>query len=564
MSSTVEQIKAKLGIVELVSSYIKLEKAGVNWKARCPFHNEKTPSFFVSPARQSYHCFGCNRGGDIISFVEEIEGLDFLATLKLLAERAGVTLEPLKNQKETSEKESLHRVLEAARDFYVAELQSARPVRDYLKSRGLTEETIKNFSLGFAPDGWQNLCQFLSDRRFSEEVIIKAGLAVRSSKSSGIYDRFRSRIMFPINDATGRVVGFSGRIFGPESEQTGGKYVNSPETLLYNKSKILYGYDRAKLAIRRADKCLIVEGQMDLLLSHQAGFQNTVAVSGTALTAEHLNLIRRLTDNLVMAFDGDAAGVSATSRSIALALEQNLNVRLVSLPANEDPASLILKDKNLWTKAVDEAKLVIDFWLDYLSEQKLEKLELIHQIEKIIYPYLSLLTNNHDRDHYVTKISFLTQLPENGIREKLRLLLSRAGFVLSQNKVKTDEVKITRQVKILDKLFGLWWRGEELEDRLREVLGEQFLEQKKLLEEKKSELTLAAELAYADMARDKLDKEIGDLLNNLQLDLCDAEVDKLRFKLSQAEINKDEVSATQVLSELNILYKKISDLKNKK
>lgn len=572
MSSTVEQVKSKLDIVEVVRGYLKLEKAGQNWKARCPFHNEKTASFFVSPARQSYHCFGCNRGGDLINFVEEIEGLDFISSLKMLADRAGVQLESLRpqtqNSSETNERELLSRVLESARDYYAGELQANHVALDYLRLRGLTPETITSFQLGLAPDGWQNLCQFLQNKRFSESVMIKSGLALRSEKNNSIYDRFRSRIMFPISDQNGRVAGFSGRIFGPETEKSGGKYVNSPETPLYSKSRILYGYDKAKVAIRRENQCVVVEGQMDLLLSHQAGFGNTVAVSGTALTAEQLALIKRLTDNLVMAFDGDEAGVSAASRSINLALSAGFNVRLVAMPEKKDPAELILEDKKLWQELLENAKLVIDFLLDNLASKKLEKLALIHEIEKIVYPYLAALKNTHDVDHYIGKVAMLTQLPENSIREKLRAV--RANLVASSEiserseKTRTTEeiAKSSRKDKILASLFGLYWLGEEeekLAGKLKSVLGDKFAETEEKLLARKAELILTAELSYEDMAAEKLAQELEELFTNLSLEVYQAEVEALRFRLSREPDNEQDI-----LENLQKVYKKISDLKNKK
>ena len=542
----------------MISGYLKLEKAGTNWKARCPFHNEKTPSFFVSPTRQSYHCFGCNKGGDIISFVEEIEGLDFIGSLKMLAERAGVQLEPLQNRTENTERELLTRVLESARDYYSSELKANHSAQDYLRQRGLTDETVNNFQLGFAPDGWQNLCQFLQNKRFTDEIIIKAGLALRSEKNNNIYDRFRSRIMFPICDQSGKVAGFSGRIFGEETEKTGGKYVNSPETPVYSKSRILYGYDKAKVAIRRANQCIIVEGQMDLLLSHQAGFTNTVAVSGTALTTEQIALIKRLTDNLVMAFDGDEAGLNAASRSINLALNAGCNLRLVAIAAGKDPAELILENKALWTETLEKAKLVIDFLLDNLTGKKLEKLALIHEIEKIVYPYLVVLKNSHDREHYLGKITFLTQLPENSIREKLRAIRPADGGI---EKVAEIE-KPSRREKIIASLFGLQWLEKEekkIAERLKVVLGEKFTEEEQKLLARKSELTLMAELNYADMSPVKLEQEIEELFANLNLEVNQTEVNHLRFKLSQEPENEQDI-----LEKLQAVYKKISDLKNKK
>lgn len=280
MSSTVEQIKSRLDVVEVIGTYVKLESAGTNLKARCPFHSEKTPSFFVSPSRQSFHCFGCGKGGDIVSFVEEIEGTDFAGALKTLADRAGIKITTF-DRKKATEAELQFNILEKATQFFEARLKEEQEAIDYLKKRGLSGKTAKEFRVGYARDSWNSLHAFLRGEKFSDAQMEKVGLVVRGDK--GYYDRFRGRIMFPIADISGRVIGFSGRLFGGEEENRGAKYVNTPATDLYDKSRVLYGFDKARLEIKREDACILVEGQMDLLMSHQAGAKNTVAVSGQLL-----------------------------------------------------------------------------------------------------------------------------------------------------------------------------------------------------------------------------------------------------------------------------------------
>jgi DNA primase len=250
MSSAVEQIKARLNILDVIGNYVKLEKAGVNYKGRCPFHNEKTPSFFVSPARQSYHCFGCSKGGDLISFVQEIEGLEFLEALEMLATQAGVELKPV-NQGERTLRDRLLTIMEVTTQFYERSLSANPAVLTYLRQRGLTDETIKRFRIGFAPSGWRQLYEMLKTAGYSEEDMEKVGLIIKQSSSgaargSGYYDRFRERIMFPLGNAAGKIVGFSGRIHSASTDEQA-KYINSPQTALYDKSEFLYGYDRAKI-----------------------------------------------------------------------------------------------------------------------------------------------------------------------------------------------------------------------------------------------------------------------------------------------------------------------------
>src|ERR1700733_2299987 len=288
---TVQQIKDRLSIVDVVSQYVKLDRAGSTLRARCPFHSEKTPSFFVSAERGTFHCFGCGEGGDIFTFVEKIEGLDFKGALKVLADKAGVEIVYERGGKEKKdERERLFELMEVTTIFYTSKLSDA--AKKYLTDRGLKEATIKEFRLGFADSGWTDATDYLKKKGFSDKEIVEAGVGKKGDRST--LDKFRNRIMFPIADSAGRVIGFSGRIFGENASPEAPKYLNSPETPLFHKSRILYGFDKAKLSMRKLGCAVLVEGQMDLLASHQAGWANTVAVSGTAFTPEHAQLIPRM------------------------------------------------------------------------------------------------------------------------------------------------------------------------------------------------------------------------------------------------------------------------------
>ena len=340
MADTVQQIKDRLSIVDVVSQYVKLERSGQSSRARCPFHAEKTPSFFVSPERGTYHCFGCDVGGDIFSFVEAVEGLDFKGALKVLAEKAGVPL-VYEKKGERDERDRLFELMEIATIFYTSRL--SEPAKKYLTERGLSDTTVKAFRLGLAGSEWSELTDALKGKKFSDKEILDAGLAKKNERGN-LTDKFRNRIMFPIADSAGRIVGFSGRIFGENASPEAPKYLNSPETPLFHKSRILYAFDRAKQSIRKLNCAVLVEGQVDLLASHQAGWGNTVAVSGTAFTPEHASLIRRMTDNLVIALDADEAGIKAASRASREALRGGLNVKVARLPEGTDPADFILKE----------------------------------------------------------------------------------------------------------------------------------------------------------------------------------------------------------------------------
>ena len=352
MKDNVSKIKDRLDVVDVISGYLKLQKAGMNFKARCPFHNEKTPSFVVSPERQVWHCFGCSAGGDIFTFIQQIEGVEFPEALRVLAAKAGIELESF-NTAAKDDKTRLYEVCESATKFFEKQFHSntGKLALEYLKNRGVADSTIQEFRLGFAPNDWDSLGTFLRDCGYSENEIVEAGLAIKRTDGSGAYDRFRSRIMFPIFDLNGQVVGFTGRILQLENgnwklenaQAEPAKYINTPQTRIYDKSRILYGLNKAKMDIKQADQCILVEGNMDALMSYQAGVKNVVASSGTALTPNHLSLLHRYTTNLGFCFDTDQAGAMATKRGIGLALGQNFNIKVVEINVIEcnDPADLI-------------------------------------------------------------------------------------------------------------------------------------------------------------------------------------------------------------------------------
>lgn len=552
MSSTVDKIKERLNIVDVVGSYLKLERAGVNWKTRCPFHQEKTPSFFVSPARESYHCFGCNQGGDIFSFVQEIEGLDFLGSLRLLAERAGVEIEAT-GIRPDDKYQRLYRLLEAATEFYRQQLAGQAQVLAYLTGRGLTETTIKDFSLGYAPVGWRQLTENLLQAGYSEIEIETAGLAVPSktgggAKGSRYYDRFRGRVMFPLFDTIGRVVGFSGRLF-PETEKSEAKYINTPQTPLYDKSKLLYGFDRAKVPIRRTDQAVLVEGQMDLVLSHQAGVDNVVAVSGTALTETHLIAIKRLASQIVMAFDQDLAGVNAARRAIDLALDLGFEIKVALLPEGQDPAEVIKTDPAAWRQAIAAAKHIIDFYLAVLLNKNYDERTLRLATSREVLPYIRRLANAIDQAHFVGKVAQFLNLPEDPIWQEVRKISHQPSNL--EGAGASPELKPNRQTMIEERLlaFIFWAKANQsaapllakTEQGIIEALGES--EKNKLLDRLPAEidrLALMGEFIYAGL--DRLDSEITELLVQYRMEILKAEMLTLLQKIRQAESAGDHAA----------------------
>lgn len=574
MSSPVELIKSRLGIIEVVGSYIKLEKAGANFKARCPFHNEKSASFFLSPSRESYHCFGCSKGGDIFSFVQEIEGVDFVGALELLAAKAGVELKPV-DMKTKTLTERLRMLLEESTRFYEQALISNNDARTYLVKRSITDESIKNFRIGYAPDGWRNLADHLKGKGFSEEEMEKAGMVIRNDKRPGslgtsFYDRFRDRVMFPLCDISGHVVGFSGRILHP-SEKEQAKYVNSPQTELYDKSSVLFGYDKAKLDIKKRDYCVLVEGQMDLVLSHQAGVTNTVAVSGTALTEKHLGLIKRLSDNLIMAFDGDLAGISAARRAIDLALALGMEVKGALLPDGLDPADLVQKDKNLWLKAIADSKNIIDFYLDVLAQKNYGQRELNAKITSEVLPYVSKIGNALDQAHFVTKIAAYLRMEEQPVWTELKKIKNEvvnnfSGEEKQARAVATDSRIDTILHRLLSFIFWIEDSKQTSIDinkkraELEKILGADIYEQKLAsCQDKKSRMALEAELTYG---------QAGDpggifeeLLNNLHEELLRQELHQVMLRLKEAEMKGDKELLEENLKKCQTLTIEINNLK---
>ena len=565
MSSTVEQIKSRLDITDVVQSYIKLQKAGANFKANCPFHNEKTPSFFVSPARQSWHCFGCSRGGDMFSFVMEVEGIDFLESLKILADKAGVEIEKI-DKKQQNERLRLLQLMDEAVKFYETELRKNADVVAYLKKRGMKGETAKAFNIGFAPAGWNNLRDYLKDKGYSESEMEKAGMIIKSAKAqAGYYDRFRSRIMFPIASVSGQTVGFSGRIFGEEGTDSGGKYINSPQTVLYDKSGILYGFDKAKNEIRKKDACVIVEGQMDAVMSHQAGAANAVAVSGTALTFEHLKLIKRLTEKIIMAFDKDEAGARASSKGIDMALAEGFEVKIAVSPSGKDPADAVLDSPESWVKAVGEAKNVIEFYLELFDERR--------DIERKILPYIAVLQSEMEKASWVKKISEKLKIKEEAVWDELKKVKLapklRGGLTVTPDLAVKPPSKQTRLGFMRNKLLGMaLWQKDANDPGLKPIVDEFIAFKKDEIDncppEEKNRLALEAELFFSGAV--SLKDEFLKIKKEIEKEEIKAELENMTEKIKELEMANEseesgEAKLKKYLDDFHKLTKKLNTTK---
>jgi DNA primase len=497
MRSDTEEIKKRINIVDLVGEYVPLKKSGTNFRGLCPFHDEKTPSFMVSPSKQIWHCFGCGMGGDHFEFIEQMEGSDFREALELLAKRAGIQLvapSPVHRQQQ-DKKKVLFEINEWAAKYYAKVLSDspqAQSARDYLAKRGFKPETVKAWQLGFAPDDFHNFENFIIQKGYQRSEVAQAGLLVE--KDGGFYDRFRGRIMFPLFDIHGRVVGFTARIL--QGDEKTAKYINSPETLIYNKSELLYGLNFAKIDIRKQEKAIVVEGNADVITAHEAGYQNVIGSSGTALTESHLQALERFTEQLVFAFDVDEAGLAAARRAVEMALSKGFEVSIVAIPFDQakDPDELIRKDPQLWEERVRAAKPFMDFYFeqtfakitpDTSQRKKLAVKELL--------PLVALMPNPIDRAHYTKKLADRIQVEERLIMEILNKHLSReSSSVPVSQETKTAVAKKSKLevlerralgllLKFTKQLRGEWQDLDEAEFSVP-VLKEIFIKGKKQAE----------------------------------------------------------------------------------
>lgn len=424
--STTEEIKSKLDIADVIRDYIELKQAGSTMKARCPFHNEKTPSFVVSRERQMYHCFGCGEHGDIFSFVMKMEGIEFPEALRILAKRAGVEIKN-EDPRMRNERTKLQDILKFSTRFFQEHLRvlpESHPVAAYIASRGLTPNVIDTFQIGFAPDTWDSLLSALQKKNVDPRDAQNAGIIMRSEDGRKLYDRFRGRLMFPIADAHGNVVGFGGRTIPSLQAQTLGKepakYINTPQTPLYNKSGVLYGLHLAKSAIRTEKKIVVVEGYMDCIAAHTAGTAFTVASSGTAFTNEQAKLIKRFTDTVVLAFDMDAAGIEASGRGVDVLLGEGLTVRIASLPQGKDPDELIRKDAAAWKSAIEKPELFMEFaFTQTMKGKNIASVEDKKEVAKKLLPIITRIANQIEQTHYLQKLGVALGVEEQVLRGML-------------------------------------------------------------------------------------------------------------------------------------------------
>jgi DNA primase len=423
--TVIDEIKQKVDIVEVVGQYVKLTKSGRTMRAPCPFHSEKKPSFFVYPEQQTWHCFGaCNTGGDVFSFIMKKEGLEFGDAMRLLAEKTGVAIpSQARFEAEDKARDKIYQINQAAAQYYenlLLNSGAAAKARDYLKSRGLNEKSLASFQLGYSLPGWESLKQYLLDKGFAEIDQLEAGLLIKSEDKGRTHDRFRDHLMFPIADDRGRVTGFGARVLDPAFD--GPKYINSPQTRIFDKSGSLYGIHLAKGAIRQNDLAVLVEGYMDVIMAHQYGFSNVIAPMGVAITERQIGQIKKITRNIALALDPDTAGEEATMRCIGYENALDTDVKVITLPSGRDPDEVIKENSHNWETAVAKAVPVIEYTIGIVTS----KMDLKTSAGKTaavnkILPIIAEVKSGPRQFQYLTKLALAVGIEE----KKLEAALSR-------------------------------------------------------------------------------------------------------------------------------------------
>jgi len=588
MTSPVQEIKERLDIVDFIRSYIPLVPAGKNFKAPCPFHKEKTPSFMVSPERQTWHCFGaCSEGGDIFKFLMKYENLEFYEALKILAEKAGVELKKA-SPAEHKQFGILYDINAAAKDFFFHQLTetTGSEALNYLKGRGLTQSTINEFELGLSLADFDSLTRHLIHLGYDIKDIERAGLNFRTDRGSYI-DRFRERIIFPIHNHFGKVVGFSARIL-PHLETSKpelGKYINSPETLIFNKSKILYGFHKSKESIRQLKSAVLVEGQMDFLLAYQDGVKNVLATSGTALTIDHLKSLRRLSEELIFCFDNDEAGLKAAERAIDLANSNDFNVKLLVLEDFKDPAEAVQKSPGVFAGLIDKTKSAMEFYFErYLKETQgntsssgVSAFSEFKNNIKIILGKIKNLGSPIERSHWLKELSLKAKIEEKTLAEEMEQLKIQnyTGYAqLNAQKFISPlsgdtQTKLNRRDLICERLIGLALNKDDLKSQINshlDYLPEDYLiilksliNGEKLDDERLCGLlnliSLRSSFESCIIDEEKIDEEFKELLSQLRLECLKEKRNNLGHSIKEAQKIGDEEGVASVLKEFHEVSK---------
>lgn len=584
MSNEVEEIKDKLDIVDYVGKVVQLKKTGQNYKGLCPFHNEKTPSFIVSHDKQIFHCFGCNEGGDIFAWVMKTDGMEFVEALKKLAADAGVTLTKSYNPEKSDVREKLFDINEEACVFFEKNMKSiaGKKAHDYFKKRKLTDKTISEFRLGYAP-GMNALLKKMTTEGYDKKDLISAGVA--KVKDGKLVDQFRNRVTFPIINTGGRPVGFTARVLGDGMP----KYLNTPSTDIYDKSGILYGIYQAKEAMRKQNHTIVVEGNMDVIASHQAGVKNVVASSGTALTERQLDILKKFSPNIKLAFDIDPAGDMATRRAIEMAFAKGINIKIIEIPDGKDPADVVEKDPKKWVKAVKEATYVMDYLFEKLFTSDIEK-DILKK-KKVTREFISFIAKLEDmieRDHYIKKLADKINVGEDAIRKTLEKNKETPKRVSAEPEKKEKKVQGTRD-RIEGRLIGAALNDEKSHEFFFETMDEEDFKSEevfvlykkaknhynadkvfslkkfnKLLNTEEAKdfnvLLVRTELETENLDEEEIQEEVFYLAKKIKQLNIDSEKAQISRDIKEAEKRKDDKCAKDLIKKMQELLKKERNL----
>lgn len=452
--SQIAEVKAGNDLIEIIGERLSLQRSGSQFRALCPFHSEKSPSFFVSQEFQRYKCFGCGENGDVFTFLEKYEGMTFQEALQMLAERAGITLESYRPTHDEDQRTAVLAVQNLAKEYYhflLTKHEAGETARQYLKERGVTAESIRLFQIGFSLPAWDGLVAYLhGKKKYSLEILLAAGLVI-AGKNGRYYDRFRGRIMFPLNNRRGQVVGFSGRVL--EKDTKDAKYINSPETSVYHKSEMLFGYSELLQEIRKKKEVVVVEGEFDVISSTQAHVNHVVAIKGSALTMQHLQLISRVADKILFSLDMDSAGVAATKRAITILKETSLEARVVVVPSGKDPDELARTQPAAWREAVKASISIYDYLLQAAQKQHdAATPEGKRAIIDDLAPVISSISHAVERDVYLKKLATILSVKESLVAEDIeKFKQGKMGNRPIARKAKADsavQLAPSRQAKL--------------------------------------------------------------------------------------------------------------------
>lgn len=601
--SQVEDIKARLDIVEVIREYVPVKAVGANFQALCPFHHEKTPSFVISPDKQIWHCFGCGRGGDVLAFVMEMESLGFMETLRLLAPKAGIVW---RNESSVaySRRNRLLDILDLAAKYFAHHLDKdprGLACKKYLLNRGLSEETIKDWMIGYSQEE-RSLINFLKTRpargqKYNDEEIFLAGLSLKSD-SGQYYERFRDRIMFPIWDVNNNVIAFTARV-NPSKEATEkmGKYINSPQTELYDKSRIVFGLNRAKKIIKKDDLAVVVEGQMDAISAHQHGFTNVVASSGTALSSEQLRLIKRFTNNIALAFDMDNAGQMAADRGLKEAMAQEFNIKVIILPQGKDPDECLRNNPKDFKNALEQAPSMMEYYFQKVkNEFDFSQINSRKSGVAKLLKMVSQLNNKIEADFWLKRISQEADVPESLLREAITKAETSPDS--SGSKTKSGDTKATellsREARLSELLLALLIKFPDfLEYSLNnldpdylvgemnrlfyrnliiyynkvnvldyEQLRDYLFNQDERLAPMIDKISLLGEKDFYSFTPAAVKNEIIKIILDLKKFTWQAEIKKIEKELALAEKQNDQDKLNSLMSDLKKLTDKLRQIQN--